>query len=347
MSYHICPTSANDEQTILELWQRNLPTATEGRYGWLYREGTARDWLLQDERQLPVGSVGLMQRRFRMRNRAVTAGQAVDMNVDQAHRSLGPALKLQRKAIEAAEDQGLPLVYGVCDRRSQLVLERIGYRLVGDVGRWAKPLMSQPFLPPLLRGSWLRRPSCAILNLALRFGSAECWYRRRLGTRVEVVDRYDERFDALFLRAGKRLPILGDRSCEFLNWRFGEAPDVRYRALTLCDNENQLRSYLVYHFHGTTVHLADFLYEEPADLGALLGELLAIARRWGMETAVVECLVPDSIARLLTRFGFWRRPSNWPLLVCTPRATELQWQEEGLFELANWYFTRADVDTDA
>lgn len=347
MTYQIYPTSTGDEQTILELWQRNLPEATEARYGWLYREGTASDWLLQDNDQMPIGSVGLMQRAMRIGHRPVTAGQAVDMNVDQAHRSLGPALQLQRKALEAAQVQGLPLVYGVCDRRSQRVLERIGYRLLGDVSRWAKPLTSEPFLPRILRHKWLRRPSCTILNLVLRFGSAECWCRRPLGTRVEVVDRYDERFDALFLRVAKQLPILGDRSSGFLNWRFADAPGVRYRALTLSDEENQLRSYLVYHFHGTSAHLADFLYEEPADLAVLLVELLTIARRWGMETAIVECLVPDSIARLLTRFGFWRRPSNWPLLVYTPKPTEPQWQEQGLFDQANWYFTRADVDTDA
>ena len=347
MSYQICPTSTDERQTILALWQRNLPTATEERYGWLYQKGPASDWLLQDDHADAVGSVGLMQRRFRIHNRPVAAGQAVDMNVDQAHRSLGPALQLQRKAIEASEEHGLSLVYGLCDRRSQLVLQRIGYRLLGDVGRWAKPLTSEPFLPPALRRKWLRRPSCAIADMAIRLSSAELLHSRSKNVRIEVVDRFDERLDIFFARVAERFPILGDRSSEFLNWRFADAPGVCYRALTLSDMANQLRSYLVYHFRGTTAHVADFLYEEPADLAALLPELLVIARRWGMESAVVESLVPDPIARLLKKFGFWRRPSNWPLLVYTPKPTERQWQEEGLFDLGMWYFTRADVDTDA
>jgi hypothetical protein len=182
--------------------------------------------------------------------------------------------------------------------------------------------------------------------MAMRLGSAELWQRLPGGTRVEVVDRYDERFDDLWLRAAERFPILGDRSADFLNWRFADAPDVRYRALTLSDDDNRLRSYLVYQFDGATAHVADFLYDEPSDLAALLPELLTIARRWGMESVVVESLVPESIAQLLKRFGFWRRPSNWPFLVYAPKGTESQWEEEGLFELGNWYFTRADVDTD-
>jgi len=127
--------------------------------------------------------------------------------------------------------------------------------------------------------------------------------------------------------------------------RFADAPDVRYRALTLSDDKDQLRSYLIYHFHGNTAHVADFLYEKPADLAALLPRTAGACAPLGMESAVVESLVPDSIADLLKRFGFWRRPSNWPLLVYVPKPTEQQWQEEGLVELGNWYFTRADVDT--
>ena len=346
MSYQTCPTCSDDRQTILELWQRNLPTATEDRYGWLYREGPACDWIMQNEDEVAIGSVGLMERRFRIHNRLVTAGQAVDMNVDQAHRSLGPALQLQRKAIEASEARDLPFVYGLCDRRSQLVLRRTGYRLLGDVGRWAKPLTSEPFLPRSFRSKWLRRPACAVANIAMRLGSAELWQGRPKDTRVEVVDRYDERFDCLWMRAAERLPILGERSAEFLNWRFADSPDVRYRALTLIDSEERFRSYLIYHFDGATAHIADFLYDEPRDLAALLPELTVIARRWGMESIVVESLIPESITKLLKRFGFWRRPSNWPFLVYAPKVSASMWEDKGLFDLGNWYLTRADVDTD-
>jgi len=346
MTYAICPTTTDDSQTILELWQRNLPTATEGRYGWLYRSGPADDWLLQDEHHDAVGSVGLMRRSFHVNTRPVTAGQAVDMNVDQAHRSLGPALQLQRTAIEASREQDLPFVYALCDRRSQLVLRRAGYHLVGDVGRWVKPLTSEPLLSQSIPWKRLRRPACKIADLAMRLGGAELWQQRPKGTRVEVVDRFDERFDRLWRDATERLPILGERSAEFLNWRFADAPDIRYRALTLSDGDGRLRSYLIYHFEGATAHVADFLYDEPSDLAALMPELLAIARRWGMQSAVVESLVPEPITRLLKKFGFWRRPSNWPLLVYASKPTAEQWQQEGLFDLENWYFTRADVDTD-
>ena len=345
MSYETCPTCTDDRETVLALWKRNLPTATEDRYGWLYQKGPATDWLLQDDEQTAIGSVGLMERSFRIHNRLVTAGQAVDMNVDQAHRSLGPALQLQRTAIEVSEARGLPFVYGLCDRRSQLVLRRMGYRLLGDVPRWAKPLTSKPFLPQSLRSKWLSGPIGMATNIAMRLVSAEKWQQRPKDTRVEVVDRYDQRFDRLWARASERLPILGERSAEYLNWRFADAPDARYRALTLIDREDELRGYLVYDLKGSTVHMADFLYDQPLHLASLLPELFNIARRWGMESVVVESLVPDSIADLLKRFGFWRRLSNWPFLVYAPKAQLEEWQDEGLFDLENWYLTRADVDT--
>ncbi len=346
MPYQICPTTFDDRQTVLDLWQRNLPTAKEGRYGWLYGEGSARDWLLQDDEAVVIGSVGLMRRAFRVRNRSVTAGQAVDMNVDQAHRSLGPALQLQRKALEASDEQGLLFVYGVCDRRSQLVLQRIGYRLLGDVGRWAKPLRSEFFLPSSIRNRKLRRCVGNVVDTALFYTSKERCCRSSRSGRLEIVDRYDERFDALFERVAGSFPLLGERSAEFLNWRFADAPDIRYRAVTLSGEGDELRGYLVYQSQGTVAHVADFLYETPQDLAVLLREFLLIARRRGRHSAVVESLVPQPVADLLRRFGFLPRPSNWPLLVYTPKATQPEWQDEGLFDLDNWYFTRADVDTD-
>jgi len=346
MSYETLATCTDDRETILELWQRNLPTATTCRYSWLYRDGPARDWLLHDEEGDAIGSVGLMERRFRVQDRLVTAGQAVDMNVDQGHRSLGPALQLQRKAIEASEEQEFKFVYGLCDRRSQLVLRRMGYRLLGDVGRWAKPLTSEPFLPGWLRSKWMRRPACLAADIGMCLSSGELWQRRPKDTRVEVVDRYDDRFDRLWMRAAERLPILGERSAEYLNWRFGDDPDVRYRALTFADAEDELRGYLVYDLKGTTAHVADFLCDEPAHLAVLLPQLFVIASRAGMESVVVESLIPDSIAHLLRRFGFWRRPSNWPFLVYAPKADAEEWEEKGLFDIESWYLTRADVDTD-
>jgi hypothetical protein len=346
MTYQVCPTSNDDRQTILELWQRNLPEATEGRYSWLYESGPADDWLLQDECRDAIGSIGLMRRDFHVHNRPVAAGQAVDLNVDQSHRTIGPALQLQRILMEAASEQGLSFVYAVADRRSQLVLRRAGYLPVGDVGRWVKPLKCQSYLARRLRWKPVCRAVSAIVDVATRLSGREFRHRRRKGDRVEVEDRFDQRFDRLWQDAAGRLPILGERSRRFLNWRFANAPDARYRTLTLCDSDDRLRSYLVYHFEGGTAHVADFLYDEPGDLAALLPEFLGIARRWGMESVVVESLVPDSIDRILQQFGFWRRPSSWPLLASAPKAMAQYWEEAGLFDLANWYLTRADVDTD-
>ena len=86
---------------------------------------------------------------------------------------------------------------------------------------------------------------------------------------MEVVDRYDARFDHLWTRAAQRFPILGERSAEFLNWRFADAPDARYRALVLIDGEDRLRGYLIYHFDGTKAHVADFLYGRAGRSGSL------------------------------------------------------------------------------
>lgn len=118
---------------VVDLWKHNLPTASAGRFPWLYAGDRAKAWLLHTEDSSVVGSVGLMSRAILSPQGMLQAGQAIDLNVDLNHRTVGPALSLTRTVVQSAKQQAYKFVYSLPNAESEPVLKRVGYRFLGSV----------------------------------------------------------------------------------------------------------------------------------------------------------------------------------------------------------------------
>jgi len=345
--YVVLPADAHrDAESIGRLWQRNLPEAPAERYDWLYRSGAAEGWLLYGPDGAVVGSTGLMRRRLKLFGELRPAGQAVDLNVDRGHRFATPALKLQRAVTATVADGRVDAIYGFANRQSVALLRRAGYRPLGELQRWVKPLR----IGPVLRSrhgkgfAWNLAARLAVHLLGL--ASPETYrYRSRPG-RVQVLDQFDERFDALWAAGSRRLRVVGERSADYLRWRFARAPGAPYEVLGLGDAGGRLEAYGVYRRHEGYLYLSDFFGVGPEALGRLLAELLRRARREGAEAVATFWLGSARMADILRRFGFRRRPSGLSTLVCAdPRRLRIDRAE--LLDPENWYLTAADLDVDA
>jgi len=351
-----------DAETIRRLWHRNLPEVSPQRYDWLYRSGTAEAWLLRGPDGEVVGSTGLMRRRLKLFGDLRPAGQAVDLNVDRAHRFATPALLLQRAVTAAAHDGRAEAIYGFANTNSAALLRRAGYRPLGELQRWVKPLR----MGPSLRARYGKGPLWNLgADLALRllgWASPETYRYRRGPGRFEAIEQFDERFDALWAAASPRFPIVGERTADYLRWRFTRSPDGPYEVLGLCDARQSLRAYLVYRHHGSYVYLSDFFGVEPPACCTLLAELIRRARREGTEAVATFWLGPARVAQTLQRFGFRRRSSGLTTLLAasgktsevlkTSEVSRTASERPGVdparrFDPESWYLTAADLDVDA
>ena len=100
MTYLVRPADPkNDAAAVLGLWDRNSWPADRGRYMWMYEESAPLPsflWLAMTRAGETVGSAGLLGRRVRIGPGEAVVGQAVNLVVDARHRTLGPAVQLQR-----------------------------------------------------------------------------------------------------------------------------------------------------------------------------------------------------------------------------------------------------------
>ena len=140
-----------------------------------------------------------------------------------------------------------------------------------------------------------------------------CSRARALRTKLELVERFDERADAIWASAKRFYPVLATRTLRDLSWRFDEGPHARlYR-----------RYYLVHRGHAIgyvvlrskprdnvgALRIVDYLVA-PDALGALLAHCIVLAQR--ERCAVVELITRNPSGRRRIRsLGFLPTSSEY------------------------------------
>ncbi len=342
MTYRIVPADLrSDRADVLALWARNLPGASHDRFVWLYEQeptASARCWVLRDSSGAVVGSTAVAGRVVRLGSAVVRAGQAVDLAVDREHRSLGPAVKLQRALVSSLSEAGLAFAYAFPNRQSEPILARAGYVAVGAMERWTRPLSGSHVLRGRVRDGSLARMASWGLTVALRLGARESWRPRPTGGVDEPV-RFDDRFDELWIRAAPQFGLVGERTSRYLSWRFGQSPDRAYRAFTLASSDGRLRGYVVYREADGIVRIADLLADRQ-DWGLLIAGFLRAMRDRGVSAVSMAAFDAGRVRSLLTYFGFRRRTRDTSVLVSRPTGAAVRdWPDP-----ATWHLTEADRD---
>jgi hypothetical protein len=334
-----------DRDPILNLWRNNLPKASAGRYEWLYGSKSAAAWILRHAEDGIVGAAGLMHRRLRIFGQNRLAGQAVDLNVDPNHRTMGPALKLQHAVAGTVTRGGIDLIYAFSNAKSQVVEHRAGYRVLASIDRWVLPLRFGPALNARLENRWVRAIAPTVINplLRLRSGALPC---RLSGARVEWTDAFDSRFDDLWESASRRFPVLGERTSDYLTWRFAQCPGIDHQVTCLLDKDDRLLAYLVHYRRNGMVYIGDFFFRQPAHLNQLFAAFLAQMRRETVEAIVIVFVGAEAMRRQFRKWGFWKAPRKHKALLYLD-TQRFDFDCSRLFDTENWYLTLADFDTES
>ncbi len=347
MSYTVRGCSPSDaREALTRLWSDTLNMSGDPRhkFDWFYLGnplGEAQAFLLDAPPAGTVGCCGIGRRTLHIDGRAVRGGLLADFAVARDHRTLLPALMLQRALSEYARRE-FDVTYAFPNESAVGVLTRVGFSHLGRMGRYVRVLRSAPFVSRYIRPRALAAVAGRAVDTFLTIDA----HRRSLRSRdvhLEWLDDVDDRFDDLWRRAHAQYACIGDRSQEFLRWRLMTRPGLGCAIAALVERGGSLAAYAaVIEKQPGVALIADFFAERSIHLQGLFARLFPALRRRGFNTAVTFFLGSDAVADTLRSSGFVFRHSTKFVVIAPGQSAVVQ--PGALTDDQRWFVTEADRD---
>lgn len=331
-----------DRRAVIALLSRYLnPAYDRQRFDWVYRDnpaGPGRLWVAVDGSSGElIGTAGALPRQIYVAGSHLIGWVLTDFCISDTHRSLGPALQLQRTCLAELAADGAPVWYDFPGRSMEAVYRRLGVPSHTSLRRFARPLKTYAKLRQRLGSAILARPASVAADLALAWAT----HVPRPAASVAVglhPARCGEEFTALARRESPQQGLCVWRSAEYLNWRYCDNPIQPHDLVTArCDG--QLVAYAAITRDAEAPTLVD-LFGETEPLRALVGGTITLLRRRG--ALRVNAWLRDSHpwATLLRTLGFRPREAAPVIVGISPGSSWARALDD-----ASWFLTYGDRDT--
>lgn len=241
--------SSRYRDQIVEFWRAYLPGTPPGRFEWMTSGNPAGPaiWFLAFEHGSDeiAGMASLMPRKFHLMGRELHAGILGDFMVAMRHRVFGPNIQLLRSALAAMGDLGFSFIYTLPNEASFKVAEHVGMRSVAELCCLAKPI-DMPFYLKKRAPYVLAEIIAPVADFYLRITSQEIFRcaRRSVKETVAIDDSFDRFWERMRVKTEE---LVGDRSADYLRWRYLRNPLNRFRFLVCADrSDREIGGYAVF-----------------------------------------------------------------------------------------------------
>lgn len=352
--YRVIPYTAERLPDVEALWREHVnddkAVASRRRYfEWLtecnpFRLESSPYYLLLDGSRV-IGMHGHMPQQCSVNGNPQRFFLAHDDLLAAECRGKGLGMVMLNGVAEQNESFAGALWHNAPNRK---LYAKCGWTDLSKLKSWVLVMDPQRNLEARLGRNALTGALSTVLKKLLALRRALGRAGRSVGCRVEEISRFDASFDALFERSAPALPVAVARTAAYLNWKFVEKPDNRYRRFAAIDSSGVLRAYVV-------VSAGEQREEPVGSILDLLGDpghpqaLDAAIRRglnWLQSQSVVEvsCVGSDRALSCLGRFGFRQRASEAGFMF---RHWESVFEADFVNNIDNWYITGSDADGDA
>ncbi len=328
---------------LLSFLQSNLPALPhQRRFEWLYRanpDGPAWSWFVCADSDQIVGAASLFPRSMWVGNQLQRCAQVGDFAISVKHRSLGPALLLQRATFSPADRGEVAFCYDCPPHDAGMsTFRRLGMAPNCRIDRYAVPLRVDHRLKKQL-GVAAKVPA-ALGNVALRLRR---WPALRLKSKGLLIEEHPGSFGNEFSdldRTVKKTDVIrGQRSAAQLNWRYRGDPLQQYQVLT-ARRARELVAFMVYFTSSQAVTIADLFGRDLAEASVNL--LAAAMERFGKSHQILEVYLSsgNELVKDFLRMGFRTRSPAANVVAYAPTKSEIK---ELLGNSSAWSLTQAEV----
>ena len=338
---------ADDKRAVEGLYRRvfgnDAAESSRLRWEWQYRRNPNNPghepeiWIAREGPAI-VGQYATMPVRVSMGGREVQGSWGMDVMVAPERQRQGLGEQLFRTW---DRNVGASLGLGLSESSYRL-FQKMRWPDVGPVPCFVKPLTRRA----LRRPNWptgLNRLVSALTLPVVKIVGRD----RPLGAEVRLIQRFDDSFTALWEELAPKFDLAVRRDAAYLNWKYVNAPHVRYSIAALRRNDRNV-GYAVYRsFHeprGRVTLLVDFLVD-PDDESGMRTVLWWIDReaRQADSDKIRAYAMHAKFRRVLKRSGYFQVKSTMEF-VAKVNGIDL---DPGFYERpSNWHITLGDSDQD-
>ena len=332
---------------IVGLWKSAYHEMTGERYGWIYENGYVgppSSLLLRHNRSRAfVGLVTIFPRTLFAGGRKIRSVICGDFIVLKRHRTLGPALFLQKEAILEARRSGSELIYGFPNEKSEPILRRLGYEVLDRIVTMTKVLRSHYLLKDKIRFTPASRLLSGIIDKPLEIFSESVFEKKLRKYAFETDTSFDARFDRLWERISAQFSLIGERSGSYLRWRFRQIPRRSYRLFALTSTDaSEVLGYIVYSECEARIQIVDFAFARDLDVfDALFAGFSKYQRSRGSHSITINVAGSPPLVHRFRRHGYHVRSSGRTILTFNPSDNPFPID---MAKSGCWYLTEGDSD---
>jgi GNAT superfamily N-acetyltransferase len=338
---------ADDKRHVEALYRRvfgvDSAEANRLRWDWQYKRNPHMPsdgpliWLAR-EAQTIVGQYATMPVKLLVQGREIDAAWGMDVMVAPERQRQGLGEVLFRTW---DRNVGASLGLGLSDS---------SYRLFGKM-RWPDVGPVPCFVKPLTRRA-LRRPGWSVGANRLLSAITLPWVRlvartRPLEGEVRVIRQFDERFDALWARVSSKFAFVVRRDAAYLNWKYIQAPHVRY-TIAMLERDGDAAGYVVYRHvqepRGRVTIVVDWL-TAPDDHSGMLTLLRWVDReaRAADSDKIRAFAMHAGYRKLLRQSGYFAVKSTMEFVV---KVNAIDVPSAFYEQTDTWHVTLGDSDQD-
>ncbi|MFH2066616.1 MAG: hypothetical protein ABIK15_15565 [Pseudomonadota bacterium] len=350
MSYKIIDMELDKHREAIEvLWKQNLARFFDTRFRWLYEEnpaGQARTLLAKhEETESIVGSSTIYPHNIFLNGSKILIGTAVDFIVEKNHRVFGPAMKLQKSNTDFITIRDAEFISVFPNQPSKGPFKRAGYQVLANTGYFQKILKTRKKLNKIFKSKVISYFFSVFLDNALMIYDffKSIWLSRSYS--AVILDESDERFDNLFEQAKKNYTIIGDKSSEYLNWRYAKCEGYPYRFFCLFDKSNSvLKGFVVYYIEDGIVRIVDMLTAKiDRDIDHLLLKFSDEMRRQNVQSITLLFLGNKAFLKRIKSIQFVGKETDRFCMIYCDKDFPKE-KKEILFNSNHWYLFDGEVD---
>jgi len=337
-----------DKADFIEFWKVNFPRWPASKYKWMYEDnicGPAVYWVARriDEDNKFAGTTVQFPKRVYLDGKPVMVAIAGDFGVAKQYRGFGPAWRVTAMSKAYMAEAKLGFIYATPNIVSEKVATRYGSIIVGRTVRMVKVLKSAGYLNRYLKVKSLAKPISKLCDLGMKIIARESPNSFCVKYSFELLSDFDERFDNLWQKTVKNYPLIGERTSEFLHWRFALCPFKKFSTFALiCKDSGELAGYITYRFEEKNLIISDILAEDTTDvLESLLAAFLSYQRSQDVEKITLVFFGKKEIIKAFSRFGFSTRLDNRSIIL---NIDENSPYYSRAIDANNWYFLEGDND---